>query len=56
MKNELKNDEVIIGHKPIPVKIVAKVTKAVCKIRIETNQGTAHGTGFFWIIQIQKNC
>ena len=40
-------NEVIIRHKPIPVKIVTKVTKAVCKIRIETNQGIAHGTGFF---------
>ena len=37
-KKEDKNDgqnEVIIGHKPIPVKIVYKVTKAVCKINIE---------------------
>ena len=37
-KNEDKNDgknEVITGHMPIPVKIVNKVTKAVCKITIE---------------------
>ena len=50
LKNEPKNEgnnEVMIGHKPIPVKIIYKITKAVCKITIETNQGIAHGTGFF---------
>ena len=49
LKNKLKNgkNEVIIGHKPIPVKIVNKVIKSICKITIETNQGIAHGTGFF---------
>ena len=49
-KSEDKNDgqnEVIIGHKPIPVKIVNKVTKAVCKINIEAKGEISHGTGFF---------
>ena len=49
-KNAPRNDgkeEAITGHKPIPVKIVDKVTKAVCKIRIETNRGITQGTGFF---------
>ncbi len=40
-------DEVITGSKPIPLKIANKVTKAVCKIIIETNGGINHGTGFF---------
>ena len=40
-------NEVILGHKPIPIKIIYKITKAVCKLTIETNQGIAHGTGFF---------
>ena len=42
-----RTDEIIIGSKPIPVKIVIKVMKAICKIRIDTNEGIAHGTGFF---------
>ena len=42
-----KTDEIIIGSKPIPVKIVIKVMKAICKIRIDTKEGIAHGTGFF---------
>ena len=49
-KNEDKNygkNEVITGHKPIPVKIVDKVTKAVCKINIEAKGEISHGTGFF---------
>ena len=50
LKNELKNgkNEVIIGSKPIPLKIANKVNKAICKITIETNEGIAHGTGFFF--------
>ena len=39
--------EVFTGSKPIPLKIANKVTKAVCKIIIETNGGINHGTGFF---------
>ena len=49
-KNEDKNygkNEVITGHMPIPVKIVYKVTKAVCKINIEAKGEISHGTGFF---------
>ena len=42
-----KKAEVIIGAKPIPVKIANKVTKAICKIGIEINGGINHGTGFF---------
>ena len=42
-----KTDEIIIGSKPIPVKIVIKVMKSICKIRIDTKEGIAHGTGFF---------
>ena len=49
-KKEDRNDgknEVITGHLPIPVKIVYKVTKAVCKINIEAKGEISHGTGFF---------
>ena len=52
-RNDAKN-QVIIGHKPIPVKIVDKVAKAVCKIRVEINGGVALGTGFFLNYSISK--
>ena len=45
-KNDEKN-EVILEHKSIPAEIANKVTKAVCKITIETDKGIIHGTGFF---------
>ena len=49
LKNKLKNgkNEVIIGSKPISLKIANKVNKAICKITIEPTEGIAHGTGFF---------
>ena len=54
IQKELSNDaikdrksEIILGPKLIPLKIANKVNKAVCKIRIETTGGIAHGTGFF---------
>ena len=55
IQKELSNDaikdrksEIILGPKLIPLKIANKVNKAVCKIRIETTGGIAHGTGFFF--------
>jgi len=51
LKNEFKSDiknEVDTGHKPIPIKIVIKVMKSICKITIEKKDGkTSKGTGFF---------
>ena len=44
---ESKVQEVTTGHRPIPVKIVGKVMKAVCKINIEAKGEISHGTGFF---------
>ena len=55
IQKELSNDaikdrksEIILGPKLIPLKIANKVNKAVCKIRIETTGGIAHGTRFFF--------
>ena len=45
--NEGAKNEVFTGHKPIPVKIINKVMKSICKITIETKKGKSYGTGFF---------
>ena len=47
VKNKIKGDEVIIGSKPVPLKIANKVMKSICKITIKIKEETAHGTGFF---------
>ena len=54
LKTELKNEfkigtksEVIMGHRPIPLKIANKVMKSICKITIDSKKGIAYGTGFF---------
>ena len=43
---EIKS-ELFTTHKPIPVKIVNKVMKSICKITIKTRKGILYGTGFF---------
>ena len=40
-------NEILIGSKPIPIKIVNKVMKSICKITIKTKEKIAYGTGFF---------
>ena len=49
IKNNLsfRKDEILIGAKSIPVKIVNKVIKSTCKIRVEVKKNIAYGTGFF---------
>ena len=47
IENEIKN-EVFTGHKPIPLKIVNKVFKSICKITINIKDRVAYGTGFFF--------
>ena len=42
-----RQNEVIIGSRPIPIKIVNKVMKSICKIVIKTKENIAYGTGFF---------
>ena len=40
-------NEILIGSKPIPIKIVNKVMKSICKITIKTKEKIAYGIGFF---------
>ena len=50
INSEIKNgvkSEIFTTHKPIPVKIINKVMKSICKITIETKKGVLYGTGFF---------
>ena len=44
---ESRTSEVYTGKKTIPVDIINKVMKAICKITVKTNEGIAYGTGFF---------
>ena len=46
-KFPLIKSEVFVGPKPIPVKILNKVMKSICKIRIKTKKEIIYGTGFF---------
>ena len=46
-KSSQVKDEVFTGHKPIPIKIVNKVMKSICKITVKTKEGIVYGTGFF---------
>ena len=56
VKNNIKVDEVIIGSKPVPLKIAIKIMKSICKITIKMNKKIAHGTGFFMKYSDKLNC
>ena len=43
----MTKSEMIIGNKPMLIKIIIKVMKSICKIRVTKKEGIAHGTGFF---------
>ena len=52
---QLDKSEVFIGPKPIPIKIIIKVMKSICKIAIKIKKGKAlYGTGFFLNYSEQK--
>ena len=40
-------DQVLTGHKPVPMKIANKAMKSICKITISKKLGESNGTGFF---------
>ena len=40
-------DELFMGHKPIPLKLVMEVKNSICKITIKKNGNMIYGTGFF---------
>ena len=44
--NEM-NDEVLTGHRPIPMNIAIKVMKSICKIIINKKGVKNYETGFF---------
>ena len=45
--NNKEVKEIILGHKPIPIKIINKVIKSMCKITIKSERGNNYGNGFF---------
>ena len=42
-----EKDEVITRYKPIPLEILNKILKSICKINIKSEKGNNFGTGFF---------
>ena len=55
-ENEIR-DEVLTGHKPIPMNIANKVMKSIGKIIILNNSGdNSVGTGFFMRISDSLKC
>ena len=50
-------DQVLTGHKPIPINIANKVKKSICKIIILNEKGVnCYGTGFFMKISDKLKC
>ena len=47
-------DELFTGHLPIPINIVIKVMKSICKIIIYKHDKKLYGTGFFMKVDISK--
>ena len=44
---ERKNSELYARYKPIPISIMNKALKSICKIIVKTNKGIIFGNGFF---------
>ena len=58
MENKEDNnivDQILIGNRPIPMKIAEKVLKSICKIIINKEGKRAFGTGFFMKITSSLN-
>ena len=50
-------DEILIGHKPVPMNIANKAMKSICKIFIKgINENNIYGTGFFMKISNSLKC
>ena len=45
--NQITKSELMTGHKPVPINLIVKVMKSICKIRVSKKEELAHGTGFF---------
>ena len=47
-ENENRIPEIIFNdHKPVPIDIISKTSKSICKIIIKINNSDIKGTGFF---------
>ena len=53
---QMVKSEVIIGPKPVPLKIANKVMKSICKITTKIKEKIAHGTGFFMKYSDKLKC
>ena len=49
-------DQVLTGHKPVPMKIANKAMKSICKITISKKLGESNGTGFFLKVSNSIKC
>ena len=45
--SQYRINEILVGSRPIPIKIINKVMKSICKIIIKKKESIAFGTGFF---------
>ena len=54
INSESKNPELYARYKPIPISIMNKALKSICKITVKTNKGIIFGNGFFMNIDNSK--
>ena len=54
--NPMTKSELMTGHKPVPINLINKVMKSICKIRVTTKEGIAYGTGFFLNYTDEMKC
>ena len=53
-ENIIKEKELLTGHKPVPIEIIDKVKKSICKIIIKDKEKINYGSGFFMKIDNSK--
>ena len=53
-KINYRENEMLIGPKPVPIDIIDKVKKSICKMIIENKKDIFHYTGFFMKINNSK--
>ena len=52
--NNIKEKEMLTGHKPVPIELIDKVKKSICKIIIKDKEKMNFGTGFFMKVDDSK--
>ena len=55
-KEGVKGIQICTGHKPIPLDIINKVKKSICKIKIENDGKNNYATGFFMTVSDTSKC